>query len=213
MTSITVGPHWPQWTGIDNAQTLLQLVKWTVDASPIRHIHFYATFSFHFEVWRLPFHRFDLLLDSQGCVRPVQGLFIFRSRKTDSHVRSLLHGVRRERIRWHRTWSPGILAQVLHRRRELGHGRKQHARFFRAGWNHVPGPHPQPEEESQNAFERPERVLGFSEPRPGITAPGMYRTVCMYGWTWLFSLPHYLALPCLSICILCFLFLQPVAES
>src|SRR5258708_33221491 len=78
------------------------------------------------------------------------GKTFWRRRQKDSYVSALLHRWRRERLGGHGARSARICAEVLHRRGQLGHDGKQHARFFHSRSAQVRRFHPHAEARPAN---------------------------------------------------------------
>jgi hypothetical protein len=85
-----------------------------------------------------------------------QGLVPVAGRQAHRHVRPLLDGGRRAGLPRHRARPARLRAEVLHRRRQLRHGRQQHAGLLRPRPVEVPGLHPLPEATARHgpAFQR-----------------------------------------------------------
>ncbi len=78
------------------------------------------------------------VLQAAGEVHPCRA--VCRSRQGHAGVRALLHGGRRARLGRHRARCARLRREVLHRRRQLGPGRQQHAGVLHSGRDEVPRP-------------------------------------------------------------------------
>ena len=104
----------------------------------------------HFDHERIP----ERIVHARGsgahgyfeCYEPLTrdhaGRAVRGGRQAHAGVRALLHRGRRARLQGHRARRARLRGQVLHRRRQLGPGRQQHAGVLHPGRDEVPRPRP-----------------------------------------------------------------------
>ena len=97
---------------------------------------------------------------------------IFRSRQEDPHLHPLLDGRRRKRLCRYRARPARLRAEVLHRRRQLGHDRQQHARLLHSRSAEVRRFHSHAEARPANQPEVAHHDVGFLVALAGIAASG-----------------------------------------
>ena len=98
--------------------------------------------------------------------------FLSEVGKADRGLRPVLDRRRREGIGRLRARPARLRGQVLHRRRQLRHGREQHAGLLHPRPAEVPGLHPHPEAQPGDQPQGPGHVLGLPVPDPGVDPPG-----------------------------------------
>ena len=87
--------------------------------------------------------------------------------RDDRHARAFLHGGRRVGQPRHLARRARLLAEVLHRRRQLRPGRQQHADLLRARSDEVSALHPQPEAAARFRPARQSHAMGFLDQQSG----------------------------------------------
>ena len=95
-----------------------------------------------------------------------------RGGKADRGLRAVLHRRRREGLGGLRARPARLRGQVLHRRRQLRHGRQQHAGLLHPRPPEVPRLHSHPEAQPGDQPQGPRHVLGLPLSDPGIDPPG-----------------------------------------